>query len=66
MTIATLHRPQYGDSAVISATQRHRSETVKELVASGANLNLQNQVIFQLLYKTLHYVSSPDVHIRKV
>ena len=40
----TLHSPQDGDSAVIMATQHHHSEVLKVLVASGVNLNLQNQV----------------------
>ena len=65
MTIATIHPPQKGDSAVIKATQYHHSEALKELVASGANLNFQNQVKFQLLWP-LHHVSSPATHIRKV
>ena len=64
-TVATLYPSQKGDSAVIIATQYHRSEALKELVASGANLNNKNQVIFQLLWP-LHHVSSPAVHIRKV
>ena len=64
-TIGTLYPPQKGDSAVIIATQYYRSEALKELVASGANLNHKNQVIFQLLWP-LHHVSSPAARIRKV
>ena len=60
-----LYPPQGGDSAVITATEYHYSEVLKELVAVGANLYLRNQVKFSLLWP-LHHVSSPDVHIRKV
>ena len=41
----TILLPQSGDSAVILATQHHHFETLKELVATGANFNLQNQVM---------------------
>ena len=62
MTIATIIYPsQHGDSAVISATQYHHSEALKELVAAGANLNHTNQVKFQLLWP-LYHVSSPAAH----
>ena len=60
-----LHPPQGGDSAVIKATQYNEPEALKKLVAAEANLNLWNQVKFQLLWP-LHHVLSPDVHIRKV
>ena len=60
-----LYPPQNGDTAVIKATLYHQPETLKELVAVGANLSLRNQVKFQLLWP-LHHVSSSDVHIRKV
>ena len=60
-----LHSPQFGDSAVIIATEDHQPEALRELVALGTNLNLRNQVNFQLLWP-LHRVSSSDVHIRKV
>ena len=63
--IPRLYPPQGGDSAVIGATLYHRPEALRELVAVGANLNLRNQVKFQLLWQ-LHHVSSPAVHIRKV
>ena len=50
---------------MIKATLYHQPEALKELVAVEANLNLRNQVKFQLLWP-LHHVSSPDAHIRKV
>ena len=36
--------PQRGDSAMILATVRHRSDALRVLVGAGADLNLQNEV----------------------
>ena len=58
------HSPQNGDSAVNLATVRHQSGALKELVSTGANLNLQNQVRYTVTVDTaLHHVS---FHIRRV
>ena len=35
---------QSGQSALMGAARRGRTDTVKELVTAGANLNLQNNV----------------------
>ena len=44
-------------SAVILATVHHRSGALSELVRSGANLNLQNQVRYTVTVDTaLHHV----------
>ena len=42
--VPVVSTPQDGDSAVIQATLRHRSDALRELVSAGADLNLQNQV----------------------
>ena len=55
---------QRGDSAVIQATVEHQSVTLLELVRSGADLNLQNQVRYTVAVDTaLHHVS---FNIRRV
>ena len=58
------HSPQDGDSAVIQATVGHHSGALKELVSTGANPDLQNQVRYTVTVDTaLHHVS---FHIRRV
>ena len=49
---------------MILATMEHKSGALKELVSTGADLNLQNLVRYTVALDTaLHYVS---FHIRKV
>ena len=60
----SLLTPQNGDSAVIKATVRHESDALRELVRSGADLNLQNQVRYTVTVDTaLHHLS---LDIRRV
>ena len=62
-TDCSLLTPQSGDSAVIQATVGHHSGALRELVRSGADLNLQNQVRYTVTVDTaLHHVS---FHIRR-
>ena len=64
ITFPSLLTPQNGDSAVIQATVGHHSGALRELVRSGADLNLQNQVRYTVTVDTaLHHVS---FHIRRV
>ena len=66
---------QDGDSALMEAAYRGKTEVVVELIKAGANLNLQNKVqklsilcmfttyIQHMMYMnktTLHVASSPD------
>ena len=55
--------PQSGDSAVILATVRHKSDALRELVGAGADLNLQNEVRSVTVDTAVHYVSSMAIHI---
>ena len=45
---------QDGNSALMEAAWRGRTETIKELVKAKANLNLQNNVRIQLVMMSMY------------
>ena len=64
MYIDVHHSLLDGDSAVILATVEHEADALKDLVSTGADLNLQNQVRYTVTVNTaLHHAS---FHVRRL
>ena len=61
------HSLQSGDSTVIKARVQYRSGVLWHLVDVGTDLNLQNEVRFEItMHSALHHVYSLAAHIRRV